>query len=151
MGKSYNDYPSSETFNESSNYVNYTEDIFVGYRYFETFDPNYEKVNYPFGYGLSYTDFEISDVNISFDGDTTDGTANVTATVKNTGDVAGKEVVQVYFSAPQMGKNEGDPKLGNPRRNWRHLIRQTCWNQANLKRWKCPLRSPTCRAMMIRV
>ena len=112
--KSYNDYPSSETFNESSNYVNYTEDIFVGYRYFETFDPNYEKVNYPFGYGLSYTDFEISDVDISFDGDTTDGTANVTATVKNTGDVAGKEVVQVYFSAPQMGKNEGDPKLGKP-------------------------------------
>ena len=110
--KSYEDYPSAETFNESTGYVNYTEDIYVGYRYFETFDPDYEKVNYPFGYGLSYTDFEISDVTVDFDGDALTGTANVSATVTNTGDMAGKEVVQVYFSAPQAG--EGEAKMSKP-------------------------------------
>lgn len=51
--KSYEDYPSAETFNESTGYVNYTEDIYVGYRYFETFDPDYEKDQLiPFGYGV---------------------------------------------------------------------------------------------------
>ena len=110
--KSYEDYPSAETFNESTGYVNYTEDIYVGYRYFETFDPDYEKVNYPFGYGLSYTDFKISEVTVDFDGDALTGTANVSATVTNTGDMAGKEVVQVYFSAPQAG--EGEAKMSKP-------------------------------------
>ena len=75
-------------------FVNYSEGIYVGYRYFETFAP--EKVQYPFCFGLSYTDFEW---------DVTDYTANddeiaVTVRVKNTGDVAGKDVVQLYFSAP---------------------------------------------------
>ena len=74
----------------------------------------------PFGYGLSYTDFEISDVDISFDGDTTDGTANVTATVKNTGDVAGKEVVQVYLARRRWARMKAIQSLENPRRNWRH-------------------------------
>ena len=101
--KSYNDYPSSGIFNESNSYVNYEEDIFVGYRYFETFDPNYEKVNYEFGYGLSYTTFRLSDVNVQISGDDIIATVNVT----NTGDRAGKEVVQTYFSAPQG-------KLGKP-------------------------------------
>lgn len=103
FAKSYEDYPSSDTFYESSSYVNYTEDIFVGYRYFETFDPNYERVNYEFGYGLSYTTFETTDVQVSVDGDDIVTSAKVT----NTGDVAGKQVVQVYFSAPQG-------KLGKP-------------------------------------
>lgn len=75
-------------------FVNYSEGIYVGYRYFETFAP--EKVQYPFGFGLSYTDFEW---------DVTDYTAaddeiTVTVDVTNTGDIAGKEVVQLYFSAP---------------------------------------------------
>lgn len=103
FAKSYDDYPSSDTFYESSAYVNYEEDIFVGYRYFETFDPNYERVNYEFGYGLSYTTFDISDVTVEAEGDDIVATARVT----NTGGVAGKEVVQVYFSAPQG-------KLGKP-------------------------------------
>ena len=103
FAKSYSDYPSSDTFYESNSYVNYTEDVFVGYRYFETFDPNYERVNYEFGYGLSYTTFETSDVTVEADGEDIVATAKVT----NTGDVAGKQVVQVYFSAPQG-------KLGKP-------------------------------------
>lgn len=75
-------------------FVNYSEGIYVGYRYFETFAP--EKVMYPFGYGLSYTEF---DWNVkSFDADKDN--VKVKVEVTNTGSVAGKDVVQVYFSAP---------------------------------------------------
>ena len=48
FAKDYKDYPSSNTFYESNSYVNYEEDVFVGYRFFETFDPEYTKVNYEF-------------------------------------------------------------------------------------------------------
>ena len=95
-------YPSSDTFNESEDYVTYNEDIFVGYRYFETIPGAAEKVCYPFGYGLSYTTFAIENAAACAE----DGKITVTATVTNTGDVAGKHVVQVYCQAPQgkMGK-----------------------------------------------
>ena len=53
------DYPSSPTFYASDDYVDYEEDIYVGYRYFETIPGAAEKVVYPFGYGLSYTRFEL--------------------------------------------------------------------------------------------
>lgn len=78
----------------------YCEDIYVGYRYFETVAQ--DKVVYPFGYGLSYTSFEIS-----ADVSQNDGKIVVRATVKNTGKVSGKEVVQVYFGAPngKLGKS----------------------------------------------
>ena len=75
-------------------FVNYSEGIYVGYRYFETFAP--EKVQYPFGFGLSYTDFEWDVTDYT----ATDDEIAVTVRVKNTGDVAGKDVVQFYFSAP---------------------------------------------------
>ena len=52
------DYPSTENFHKSVYYVDYNEDIYVGYRYFETIPGAAEKVNYPFGFGLSYTSFE---------------------------------------------------------------------------------------------
>lgn len=96
--ESIDDYPSTEGFYESVEYVNYTEDIYVGYRYFETFAP--EKVIYEFGYGMSYTTFDITTDSVTNDGEN----IIVKATVKNTGDVAGKETVQVYFSAPQKGE-----------------------------------------------
>lgn len=101
IAKSYEDYPSSENFGNSA-YNNYAEDIFVGYRYFETFEDAKEKVLYPFGYGLSYTSFDIQTQKVSHD----DSQIQVDVEVTNTGDYAGKEVVQVYYGAPQgvLGK-----------------------------------------------
>ncbi len=75
-------------------YTNHDEDIYVGYRYFDTFN---KEVAYPFGYGLSYTTFAYSKPAVKVSG----GTATVTVTVKNTGAVSGKEVAQVYVTAPK--------------------------------------------------
>lgn len=96
-------------------FVNYEEGIYVGYRYWETRgyeekqdDPSstwYEdNVVYPFGYGLSYTDFvwEVSYALSSGSSITADDTIEVTVTVTNTGDYAGKEVVQLYYTAPYI-------------------------------------------------
>ena len=103
IAASYAGYVTAKTFNRNGKSEYYYEDIYVGYRYFETFDPDYKTVRYPFGYGLSYTDFEISNVKTECDG----VYVKVSAEVKNVGKVAGKEVLQVYYSAPQG-------KLGNP-------------------------------------
>ena len=91
------DYPSTANFHESFDYVNYTEDIYVGYRYFETIPGAKEKVVYPFGYGLSYTTFYL-DIPVV---EQTEDEICTTVQVTNTGDTAGKEVVQLYFEAPQ--------------------------------------------------
>ncbi|MBE7041443.1 MAG: beta-glucosidase [Ruminococcaceae bacterium] len=93
---SLTDYPSSEGFHESDDYVKYTEDIFVGYRYFETVPGMKERVVYPFGYGLSYTKFEIENTLAHI----VDNKILVSVDVKNIGEYCGKEVVQVYYSAP---------------------------------------------------
>ena len=79
----------------------YQEDIYVGYRYFETFAP--DDVLYPFGFGLSYTEF---DKNFGFVGER-NGKIAIEVTVKNVGAYSGREVVQVYFEAPQgrLGKS----------------------------------------------
>ena len=74
-------------------YTDYEEDIYVGYRYFDSFEV---PVSYPFGFGLSYTTFEYSDAKIDQKNDIYD----VTVTVKNTGTHEGKEVVELYISAP---------------------------------------------------
>ena len=102
FAREFSDYPSAETFNESEDYVDYFEDIYVGYRYFETIPDAKNKVVYPFGYGLSYTEFEIAKPVASVNGQN----VRVETCVKNVGKMAGKEVVQCYFSAPQglLGK-----------------------------------------------
>ncbi|MBR4670419.1 MAG: glycoside hydrolase family 3 C-terminal domain-containing protein [Butyrivibrio sp.] len=96
------DYPSTENYHESIDYVDYTEDIYVGYRYFSTIPGADSKVIYPFGYGLSYTDFEVKELSAAKKDDEFIFTVKVT----NTGKVAGKEVVQLYASAPngKLGK-----------------------------------------------
>lgn len=112
------DYPSTKNYGDSKRNL-YAEDIYVGYRYFSTFAP--EKVMYPFGFGLSYTDFEVkaelcggfgkaeeeNAASGAFPGAA--GKADVFTLriqVKNTGNRAGKEVVQAYCQAPQgaLGK-----------------------------------------------
>lgn len=90
------DYPSSAGFHESDFYVDYTEDIYVGYRYFETIPEASKKVVYPFGYGLSYTEFHLGEPVITKDEDL----FTVCVDVTNIGKMAGKEVVQVYCKAP---------------------------------------------------
>lgn len=102
FAKCLEDYPSSYNFHESDSYVDYTEDIYVGYRYFETIPEAYDKVNYPFGYGLSYTEFEWDVLSVSETG----GEIKIRVQVTNTGAREGKEVLQVYAGAPQglLGK-----------------------------------------------
>lgn len=100
------DYPSTAHFG-AEDFNEYWEDIYVGYRYFETAAK--DKVLYPFGYGISYTSFEQR-----IDGFTADGQeVTVDVTVTNTGNVSGKEVVQVYY----------DPAQGALSKPVRNLIR----------------------------
>lgn len=128
FARSLEDYPSTKGFHESDAFVDYTDDIYVGYRYFETVPGAAERVNYPFGYGLSYTKFRLSRPLVEFrhenpavDGgqqlsgkeaggqENVSGDFRVTVDVCNVGAYPGKEVVQVYYSAPQG-------KLGKPAR-----------------------------------
>ncbi len=96
------DYPCDDCFGDPIKNI-HKEDIFVGYRYFETFAP--DKVLYPFGFGINYTTFMQKVTDVKKDGDI----ITVSVLVKNAGNLSGKDVVQVYFSAPQ-----GD--LGKPAR-----------------------------------
>lgn len=75
-------------------YTVYEEDIFVGYRYFDTFR---KEVSYPFGFGLSYTTFEYANPLI----EETDDKFIVNIDITNSGEVSGKEIVQLYVTAPQ--------------------------------------------------
>ena len=99
IAKRYEDYPASN-FGDAS-HTDYTEDIYVGYRYFETFAK--EKVRYPFGYGLSYTTFSV-DPSLTY----AQQGAEICVKVKNTGKCAGRCAVQVYVQKP-FGK-DGNPK-----------------------------------------
>jgi len=103
----YSDTPSAKNFPgfpvDNPKDVTYEEGVYVGYRYFNTFKV---KPSYEFGYGSSYTTFDYSDLKVS--SKTFTDKLMVSVTVKNTGKVAGKEVVQLYLSAPS--KNIDKPK-----------------------------------------
>lgn len=98
----YSDYPSCLNFGAEDENI-YTEDIYVGYRYFETFKK--DRVLYPFGFGLSYTSFDVKILDVYLE----DKRIFVKANVKNIGKTDGKEVIQIYFKAPSK-------KLGRPER-----------------------------------
>ena len=100
IAENYFDYPCSDDFGEKE-YNNYTEDIFVGYRYFETFAK--DKVLYPFGFGLGYSEFNREFVKASLENDI----ASITVKATNISDYCGKDVLQIYASQPQG-------KLGKP-------------------------------------
>ncbi len=97
FAKDLSDYPSTANFHESFDYVEYTEDIYVGYRYFETVETARDKVVYPFGYGLSYTTFQQNVTKVEMSSDE----IRLTVQVTNLGTYAGKEAVLLYFSAPR--------------------------------------------------
>ncbi len=106
---SYNDVPSSATFpgvdtdgDGKPNDIYYNEGIYVGYRYYSSFD---KAVSYPFGYGLSYTNFSYANAAVTentLDAKGAAGSVTLTATITNSGSVAGKEAAQVYISAPEV-------------------------------------------------
>ena len=78
-------------------FTNYEEDIYVGYRYFDSFD---KPVAYPFGFGLSYTTFGYENMRVSEN----DGVYTVKVDVRNTGDYAGRNVVELFVAAPNSKK-----------------------------------------------
>lgn len=86
------DYPAMKFYPGDRNHLEYRESIYVGYRYFDTAK---KEVKYPFGFGLSYTTFEYSNMKIK---NNNDNTINVSITITNTGNMEGKEVVQLYIS-----------------------------------------------------
>jgi beta-glucosidase len=86
--------------------VTYQEGIYVGYRYYNTFRV---EPAYPFGYGLSYTEFAYGDLQLS--AQTFDGAMTVTGTVTNSGDTPGREVVQLYLSAPDGALEKPEREL----------------------------------------
>ena len=89
----YEDYPTSDVFLKDPIQAPYPEGIYVGYRYFDTFDKH---PGYPFGYGLSYTTFAMDEYHAELNGDV----LTLSVQVANTGSYPGKEVVQLYVSAP---------------------------------------------------
>lgn len=101
-GKLSETYPLALSDNSSHNYfpgtpvsVEYREGVYVGYKYYDTAN---KQVAFPFGFGLSYTTFEYSDIKVSADNIKDTDTVTVSFKIKNTGDVAGAEVAQLYVN-----------------------------------------------------
>ena len=97
----YEDYPNWENYSHNNGNTDaevYEEGIYVGYRYFDSYEI---PVRYGFGFGLSYTDFDIKAGTLSFEQEEEEPLICLRATVMNTGDREGKEVVQLYASLPE--------------------------------------------------
>ncbi|WP_262696689.1 hypothetical protein [Chryseobacterium sp. G0201] len=115
----YSDTPSAKNFPgvpaENPKEVTYEEGVYVGYRYFNTFNV---KPSYEFGFGKSYTSFDYSNIKIS--SPTFKDKIQVSVTVKNNGKVAGKEVVELYSSAPNklIYKPKSELKALQKRKNY---------------------------------
>lgn len=101
------DTPCFLNFPGNEQFVNYSEGVYVGYRYY---DAKKIPVLFPFGYGLSYTSFELKNLHLSDKNISDKDTLKVTAVIKNTGKVSGKEVVQLYIAPPKNAKIARPPK-----------------------------------------
>ena len=99
IAENYWDYPSSDDFGDKE-FCNYTEDIFVGYRYFETFKK--ESVLYPFGFGLGYGKFNRTLIS----GEVKENAVNINVSTENISSYNSKDVIEIYVEAPQgvLGK-----------------------------------------------
>jgi beta-glucosidase len=106
----YEDTPSAKNWvgtpAENPKSVSYQEGVYVGYRYFNTFNV---KPSYEFGYGLSYTTFDFSKIKLS--SNTFKNKLNISVTVTNTGKTTGKEVVELYLSAPATSIDKPSSEL----------------------------------------
>lgn len=102
FAKRLEDYPSTENFFEDHDYVEYKDDIYVGYRYFETIPGAAERIVYPFGYGLSYTTFDQELDGLGYDRDFQN--MSVTVKVTNVGEYPGKDLVMIRVQPPKNGK-----------------------------------------------
>lgn len=100
----YEDVPSAGIFEKGGDQAQYREGIYVGYRYF---DKSKKDICFPFGFGLSYTTFEYSDLQIEKKNDN----VVVNVSIKNTGKMAGAEVVQLYVSCMQEGVHRAEKEL----------------------------------------
>jgi beta-glucosidase len=99
--------PKERKLQANIDYTNYEEDIYVGYRYFDSFG---KPVAYPFGFGLSYTTFAYNNMKVS----EANGTYTVKVDVRNTGKVAGRNVVELFVAAPNSKKlNKPEKELRN--------------------------------------
>lgn len=104
------DNPSYLNFPGDGQTVEYKEGVFVGYRYYDT---KAMDVRFPFGHGLSYTTFQYSDMQLSCDQLADDDTLTVSLKVKNTGNMAGKEIVQLYVADQTKAANRPEKELKN--------------------------------------
>ena len=127
----FEEYPEMPDF-EDMNETRYREGIYVGYRYFETLPGAQKKVIYPFGYGLSYTTFGLDTIAMWETEDQIFAEVQVT----NTGNLAGKEVVQIYFEAPQG-------LLKKPARQLAAFAKPVFFSQARHSRSAFPLQRLT--------
>ena len=99
--------PKERQLQANIDFTNYEEDIYVGYRYFDSFS---KPVAYPFGFGLSYTTFAYENLSVS----ETDGVFTVKVDVKNTGNKAGRNVVELFVAAPNSKQlNKPEKELRN--------------------------------------
>ena len=128
FAKRLEDYPSTYNFHESDDYVEYTEDIYVGYRYFETVPGAARKVNYPFGFGLSYTKFSLSMPLVEKRGHH----LRVVVDVCNYGQTAGKRWCRSTTALPRAGWE-------SRRENWWLLARPGCCSPGKPRLWCCGL------------
>ena len=109
FSEKYEDYSSAQAFGQFGGGLvqDYTEDLFMGYRYFDTLPDADKNLLFPFGFGLSYTRFAVSDVSYA----EKDGTVTVSARVTNVGEREGREVLQLYFAPPSLSDGA---RLDNP-------------------------------------